>query len=70
MVTRSDDLDRLRDKLLAALDVVEPADVPKISKELRAVDLEIESLGGAASPGQQLIDELKKKRERRTAAKG
>lgn len=69
-MTRRDDLDRLRDKLLAALDAVEPADIPRISKELRAVDAEIEALGGVVSPGQQLVDELKKKRERRTKTAG
>ena len=70
MVTRKTDLDTLRDKLIAALDAVEPGDIPKISKELRAVDLELETLGGAVTPGQQLVDELKAKRARRTAAKG
>lgn len=70
MVTRKADLDKLRDRLLAALDAVEPGDIPKISKELRAVDLELETLGGAVTPGQQLVDELKAKRARRTAAKG
>lgn len=67
MVTRKQDLDKLRERLLAALDAVEPGDIPKISKELRAVDLELETLGGAVTPGQQLVDELKKKRERRRA---
>lgn len=70
MVTRKQDLDKLRDRLLAALDAVEPGDIPKISKELRAVDLELETLGGAVTPGQQLVDELKAKRARRTKATG
>ena len=69
-MTRKQDLDTLRERLLAALDAVEPGDIPKISKELRAVDLELETLGGAVTPGQQLVDELKAKRARRTAAKG
>lgn len=69
-MTRRDDLDKLRAKLLAALEAVDPAEIPRISKELRAVNVELEALGGAATPGQQLVDELKKKRERRTAAKG
>lgn len=70
MVTRKDDLELSRTRLIAALDAVEPGDIPKISKELRAVNVELEALGTAASPGQQLVDELKKKRERRSKATG
>lgn len=70
MVTRRDDLELSRTRLIAALDAVEPGDIPKISKELRAVNLELENLGGAVTPGQALVDELKKKRERRSKATG
>lgn len=67
-MTRIDDLSRLRDKLLAALDVVEPAEVPRISKELRAVVVELETLAPSADPDSERLDELRKRRAARQAA--
>lgn len=69
MVSRREDLDLLRSRLIEALDVVEPKDLPRVSREIRAIDIELESLGTAMSPGQQLVDDLKAKRERRAAVK-
>lgn len=69
LVDRSADLELMRRRLLDALDAVAPDDVPRITRELRAVDLELTSLAPPVSPGQRRVDELKARRDaaRRTA---
>ena len=66
--TRQTDLELQRERLLAALDIVNPEDLPKISRELRAVNEELETLAPAKTVGQALVDELKAKRARRSAS--
>jgi hypothetical protein len=66
--TRQTDLELQRERLLAALDIVNPEDLPKISRELRAVNEELETLTPAKTVGQALVDELKAKRARRSAS--
>ena len=66
--TRQTDLELQRERLLSALDVVNPEDIPKISRELRAVNEELETLAPAKTAGQALVDELKAKRARRSAS--
>ena len=65
LVTRKDDLALLRERLLAVLPVVDPADVPKISRELRAVDLELDVLAPTSDPETEKLDELRSRREAR-----
>ena len=67
-MTRKADLQLLRERLLDALDAVDPAEIPKVSRELRAVTVELEALAPAKTEGQALVDELKAKRARRSAS--
>jgi hypothetical protein len=64
MVDRQADLELMRQKLLLAMASVDAEDLPRITKELRAVNLELASLGPSVSAGQRLVDDL---RERRAA---
>jgi len=66
MVSRLDDLEKLRDRLVGALDVVDPKDLPRVSRELRAVNLELSQL----APDEEIdqVDELRAKRAARIAA--
>ena len=72
MVSRRDDLDLMRAKLVAAMGAVDAKDLPRVTKELRAVNAELESLAPPVTAGQQTVDELKEKRarRRRSAAQG
>ena len=71
MTRRINDLETMRASLLAALAAVSPADRPRVTKELRAVNAELEALAPAANPDTERLDELKERRAtRRTAAKG
>ena len=72
MVSRRDDLDLMRVKLVAAMGDVDAKDLPRVTKELRAVNAELESLAPPVTAGQQTVDELKEKRarRRRSAAQG
>lgn len=65
---RAEDLELLRSTLLSALGAVEPKDRPRISKELRAVDAELEALAPSVSPGQAYVDQLKERRAQRHSA--
>lgn len=67
-VSRQDDLERMRDRLLAAMDLVDAKDLPRVCAELRAVDTELAALVPTKTPGQELVDELRAKRARRTAS--
>jgi hypothetical protein len=64
MVDRQADLELMRRKLLLAFGEAEPGQLPSLCKELRAVNLELASLGPSVSAGQRLVDDL---RERRAA---
>ena len=64
MVDRQADLELMRQKLLLAMGSVDPEVLPRVTKELRAVNLELASLGPSVSAGQRLVDDL---RERRAA---
>ena len=71
MTRRTDDLEKMRTSLLAALGAVSPADRPRITKELRAVNAELEALVPSANPDTERLDELKERRAvRRSAAQG
>lgn len=65
MIDKEGDLLKIRDKLIDAMDKVAAADLPKITKELRAVNVELSALGPSKSPGQTLKDDLKARRARR-----
>lgn len=67
-VARQEDLERMRERLLAAMDLVDPKDLPRVCSELRAVDAELAQLTPAKTPGQELVDELKARRAGRTAS--
>ena len=68
VIDRAADLVLIRDRLIEAMDQVEAKDLPRITKELRAVDVELAALGPSKSPGQSLKDELKDRRARRQSA--
>lgn len=65
---RQTDLEEARDLLRAAMLEVDAKDLPRISRELRAVNLELEALAPSVSPGQRLKDELKDRRAARRPA--
>ncbi len=67
---RQADLEQMRDRLLAAMDQVDAKDLPRVCSELRAVDAELAQLAPATNPDQELVDELKAKRARRSTATG
>lgn len=67
---RQGDLETMRTKLLAAMDQVDPKDLPRVCSELRAVDTELAALAPTKSEGQVLVDDLKARRARRSAAQG
>lgn len=67
-VSRQEDLEEMRRRLLAAMDLVDPKDLPRVCSELRAVDTELAALVPTKTPGQELVDELRAKRARRTAS--
>ena len=64
---RADDLELLREKLLRSLGSAEPKELASISKELRAVNAELDMLAPPVNAGKKLTDELKARRARRTA---
>lgn len=65
---RQGDLETMRTRLLAAMDQVDPKDLPRVCSELRAVDVELAALVPTKTPGQELVDELKARRAGRTAS--
>jgi len=68
-MSRTGDLELLRSKLLKSLGAVEPKDLPRISRELRAVNLELSQLNPDAEADP--IDDLKERRAaRRATAQG
>ena len=67
-VSRQEDLERMRERLLAAMDLVDAKDLPRVCAELRAVDTELAALVPTKTPGQELVDELKARRAGRTAS--
>lgn len=62
---RQADLELMRSDLLAAMRAVEPGDLPRVCRELRAVDAELADLPTARSPEQELVDDLKARRAHR-----
>lgn len=68
VVDRQGDLEKMRDALLAAMAGASVADLPRVCRELRAVDAELAQLVPTKSEGQELVDELKAKRARRSAS--
>ncbi|MGL4300070.1 MAG: hypothetical protein ACRCW4_13450 [Candidatus Neomicrothrix subdominans] len=68
---RAGDLAEMRDKLRTAMDLAEPRDLPRICAELRAVDAELAGLPTEVTPEQEIVDDLKRRREaRRSASEG
>ncbi len=65
---RRDDLERMRGDLLAAMEQVEPEDLPKVCRELRAVDAELAGLSTVGTPEQAVVDDLKARRAARRSA--
>lgn len=65
---RQTDLEEMRGRLLAAMDLVDAKDLPRVCAELRAVDAELAALAPTKSEGQVLVDELKARRAGRTAS--
>ena len=65
---RQEDLEEMRGRLRAAMDVVDAKDLPRVCAELRAVDAELAALAPTKSEGQVLVDELKARRAGRTAS--
>ena len=66
MSDRLDDLQRMRRSLLDALGEVEAKERPRVTRELRAVNVELESLAPPAKADP--IDDLKARRVARIAA--
>lgn len=66
MVNRVEDLEMLRSRLVASLDVIDPKELPRLSREIRAVNLELSQLAPAEEADQ--VDELRAKRAARIAA--
>ena len=64
MVDRQADLELMRRELLLAFGEAKTGELASLCKELRAVNLELASLGPSVSAGQRLVDDL---RERRAA---
>lgn len=67
-VERETDLRTMRERLLAAMDLVDAKDLPRVCSELRAVDAELATLAPTRSEGQVLVDELRARRAGRTAS--
>ena len=68
---RLDDLRSMRSGLLDAMGQVEPADLPRVCRELRAVDAELAGMSSERSPEQVVVDDLKARRAaRRSASEG
>lgn len=65
---READLRTMRERLLAAIDLVDAKDLPRVCSELRAVDTELATLAPVKSEGQVLVDELRERRAGRTAS--
>lgn len=69
MTRRADDLELLRAKLLKALGAAEAKEVAGISKELRAVNAELEALAPpVADPDVEFLDDLRARAARRSAS--
>ncbi len=65
---RQADLEDMRTLLAAAMKTADEKDLPRVCRELRAVNAELASLTPAKSEGQQTVDELKARRVRRPAS--
>ena len=68
MTRRADDLELLREKLLRSIGAAEPKEVAPLSKELRAVNAELEALSPPVDADSARLDELRKRRAGRQAA--
>ena len=69
MVSRqAQDLEDMRTKLVAAMSQVDAKDLPRVIRELRAVNSELEALAPSVSAGQKYIDQLKERRAQRMSA--
>jgi hypothetical protein len=59
---RQSDLGSMRTLLLAAIKTAAAPDLPRICRELRAVNAELEALAPSLSTDQQFVDQLKARR--------
>lgn len=62
-MARIDDLKMLRTQVIATLEAAEPREVAQLSRELRALAAEIDSIERAAPKRGSLVDELSAKRD-------
>jgi hypothetical protein len=65
---RQADLEEARDLLRAAMLEVDAKDLPRVVRELRAVNADLEALAPSVSAGQRLKDELRERRAARRPA--